>query len=224
MKKILVYVFILCSFATTANAQGDAKDKAKEKKANLKEDKKALNEKAMKSARKEAKEYEKAGWYVQPGSLPMDKQIEKSWLKQNEEDEKGFPSFYVGSGNAIAGTQSAAKIQAQSIAKQDLAGKISSSMAAIIETNIGTQQLTAEDAATIQETVSASTELIAQKLGSVITLTELYRKVNGKNIEVNLRLAYSQEMANEEAKKAIKKQLEEKTNIAREKLDKIMNF
>jgi hypothetical protein len=31
-------------------------------------------------------------------------------------------------------------------------------------------------------------------------------------------------MANEEAKKAIKKELAEKTNIAREKLDKIMNF
>ncbi len=220
MKRIVVYAFSFMALVSTVYAQTDAKDK----KAALKEDKKALNEKAMKSARKEAKEYEKDGWYVQPGSLPLDKQIEKAWLKQNEEDAKGFPAFYVGSGNAIAGTQSAAKIQAQSIAKQDLAGKISSSMAAIIETNIGTQQLSAEDAATIQETVSASTELIAQKLGSVVTLTELYRKVGDKNIEVNLRLAYSQDMANEEAKKAIKKQLEEKTNIAREKLDKIMNF
>jgi hypothetical protein len=145
-------------------------------------------------------------------------------LKQNEETDSGFPAFYVGAGNSVAGTQSAAKIQASTIAKQDLAGKISSSMAAIIETNIGTQQLTAEDAATIQETVSASTELIAQKLGAVVTLTELYRKVNSNNVECNIRLAYSQAMANEEAKKAIKKELEEKTNVAREKLDKIMNF
>jgi hypothetical protein len=205
---------------SSAFAQTGTKEAHKD----LKADRKAFNEKAMKSARKEAKEYERDGWYVQPGSLPLDKQIEKSWLKQNEEDEKGFPAFYVGMGNAVAGTQSASKIQAQSIAKQDLAGKISSSIAAIVETNIGTQQLTAEDAATIQETVSASTEIIAQKLGSVITMTELYRKVNANNIECNLRLAYSQEMANEEAKKAIKKELAEKTNIAREKLDKIMNF
>ncbi len=213
MKKILIPVFALLTLVSTVNAQTDKK-----------EAKKALKEKAMKSARKEAKEYEKDGWYIQPGSLPLDKQIEKAWLKQDEENDKGFPAFYVGVGNSVAGTQSAAKIQAQSIAKQDLAGKISSSMAAIIETNIGTQQLTAEDAATIQETVSASTEIIAQKLGSVITLTELYRKVNANNIECNLRLAYSQEMANEEAKKAIKKELESKTTIAREKLDKIMNF
>lgn len=215
MKSLLVYALAFSFGLTVAHAQ--------EKKNDVKADKKALQEKAIKSARKEAKEYEKDGWYVQPGSLPMDKQIEKAWLKQNEEDDKGFPAFYVGMGNAVAGTQSAAKIQAQSIAKQDLAGKISSSIAAIVETNIGTQQLTAEDAATIQETVSASTEIIAQKLGSVVTLTELYRKV-GNNVECNLRLAYSQEMANEEAKKAIKKELEQKTNIAREKLDKIMNF
>lgn len=217
MKSTLVYAIALFAFVGTANAQTDLK-------AEKKADKKALQEKAMKSARKEAKEFEKAGWYVQPGSLPLDKQIEKAWLKQNDEDDKGFPAFYVGAGNAVAGTQSAAKIQAQSIAKQDLAGKISSSIAAIIETNIGTEQISAEDAATIQQTVSASTEIIAQKLGAVITLTELYRKVNANNIEVNLRLAYSQEMANEEAKKAIKKELEQKTNIAREKLDKIMNF
>jgi molybdopterin synthase catalytic subunit len=220
MKALLIFALALVTFAGTVTAQTDSKDAKKE----LKEDKKALQEKSIKSARKEAKEYEKAGWYVQPGSLPLDKQIEKAWLKQNEETDKGFPAFYVGAGNAVSGTQSAAKIQASSIAKQDLAGKISSSIAAIIETNIGTQQLTAEDAATIQETVSASTEIIAQKLGSVVTLTELYRKVNANNIECNLRLAYSQEMANEEAKKAIKKELEQKTNIAREKLDQIMNF
>jgi len=219
-KLFLLAVLAVFTCLTMTYGQGDSKDA----KRNLKEDKKALQEKAMKSARKEAKEYEKDGWYVQPGSLPLDKQIEKAWLKQNEETDKGFPAFYVGMGNAVAGTQSAAKIQAQSIAKQDLAGKISSSIAAIVETNIGTQQLTAEDAATIQQTVSASTEIIAQKLGSVVTLTELYRKVNANNIECNLRLAYSLEMANEEAKKVIKKELEEKTNIAREKLDKIMNF
>jgi hypothetical protein len=223
MKHILIFALAFVTFAGAVNAQTD-KDAKKDAKKELKEDKAALKEKAMKSARKEAKEYEKAGWYVQPGSLPLDKQIEKAWLKQNDEDDKGFPSFYVGAGNSVAGTQSAAKIQAMSIAKQDLAGKISSSIAAIVETNIGTEQLSAEDAATIQQTVSASTEIIAQKLGSVITLTELYRKVNANNIEVNLRLAYSQEMANDEAKKAIKKELETKTNIAREKLDKIMNF
>ncbi len=186
--------------------------------------KKEINEKAVKEARKEAKSYAKEGWYVRPGSLPMDKQIEKAWMKQYEEDDNGYPKYYTGGGNSVAGSESAAKVQATTIAKQDLAGKISSSIAAVVETNIGTQQLTTEESATIQQTVSASTEVIAQKLGRVITLTELYKKVNKNNVECNVRLAYSQALAMEQAKEAVKKELAEKTNVAREKLDKLMNF
>lgn len=188
-----------------------------------KELRKQIKEKAIKDARKEAKSLKKDDWYIQPGSLPLDKQVEKAWMMQYETDDMGYPKYYVGVGNSLAGTQSAAKLQASTIAKQDLAGRISSSMASIIETNLSTSQLTADEAATVQETVSASTEVIAQKLARIITLTELYRK-NGKNYECNLRIAYSTELANEAAKEVIKKSLAEKSNVTREKLDKLMNF
>jgi len=183
-----------------------------------------IKDKATKEARKEAKQFEKDGYSVSPGALPMEKQIENSWMKQYAEDDKGYPMYYVGSGNAVAGTQSAAKIQALDIARTELAGQISASIGAIIETNIANQQLTAEEAVTVQQTVAASSTIIAQQLGRVITLFEIFRKVNADNIEVNIRIAYSQEMANEQAKQAIKKELEEKTNVTREKLDKLMNF
>ena len=75
----------------------------------------------------------------------------------------------------------------------------------------------------IQETVSASTEVIAQKLARVITLTELYRKQD-KNYECNIRIAYSAELARKAAQDVIKEELETKTNVTREKLDKLMNF
>jgi hypothetical protein len=203
-------------FSFTAQAQQDKKD--------AKALRKEIKEKAVKDARKEAKSYGKDGWSVQPGSIPMDKQIEKAWMKQYEEDENGYPKYYIGTGNSIAGTQSAAKLQASTIAKQDLAGRISSSIASVIETNIATEQLSAEDAATIQQTVSASTEVIAQKLGRVVTLTELYRESGKKNFECQIRIAYSQELANAAAKEVIKKSLAEKSNVTREKLDKLMNF
>lgn len=188
-----------------------------------KELRKAIKEKAIKDARKEAKSLSKQKWYIQPGSLPLDKQVEKAWMMQYETDDMGYPKYYVGVGNSLAGTQSAAKLQASTIAKQDLAGRISSSMASIVETNLSTSQLTADEAATVQETISASTEVIAQELARVITLTELYRK-NGENYECNLRIAYSTELANQAAKEVIKKSLAEKSNVAREKLDKLMNF
>ena len=43
---------------------------------------KALNKKSMKKARKEAKKYKKKGFYVPPGALPMDIQLENAWKKQ----------------------------------------------------------------------------------------------------------------------------------------------
>ena len=218
MKRInqfLTAVLLVALVAFNADAQQDKK----QKKAITKD----IKEKAMKDARKEAKSIEKADWYTIPGTMPLAKQVERAWMKEYQVDDEGYPSFYVGTGSSLAGTQSAAKLQATTIAKQDLAGKISSSIASIIETNISTEQMTAEDAATIQQTVSASTEVIAQKLARVITLTELYRKQD-KNIECQMRIAYSQELAKEAAKDVIKKNLEEKTNVTREKLDKLMNF
>lgn len=205
-------VLLICLITVSAYAQQTDKQLRKE-----------IKEKAIKDARKEAKSLEKQKWYIQPGSLPLDKQVEKAWMMQYETDDMGYPKYYVGVGNALAGTQSAAKLQASTIAKQDLAGRISSSMASVIETNLSTSQLTADEAATVQETISASTEVIAQELARVITLTELYRK-NGKNYECNLRIAYSTELANEAAKEVIKKSLAEKSNVTREKLDKLMNF
>ncbi|PIB36337.1 hypothetical protein BFP72_13500 [Reichenbachiella sp. 5M10] len=201
--------------AFSAQAQQDKKE--------IKALRKELNDKAIKDARKEAKSIEKADWFTQPGTMPLEKQIERAWMKEVEVDDDGYPKYFVGTGSSLAGTQSAAKLQASTIAKQDLAGRISSSIASIIETNISTEQLTAEDAATIQQTVSASTEVISQKLARVIPLTELYRK-NGKNYECQIRIAYSQELAQEAAKEVIKQELEDKTNVTREKLDKLMNF
>ncbi|WP_109831343.1 hypothetical protein [Reichenbachiella versicolor] len=203
---------ILVLFASVAVAQQSEKELRKQ-----------IKEKAIKDARKEAKALGKEKWFTQPGSLPLEKQIEKAWMKQYETDDMGYPKYYVGIGNALAGTQSAAKLQASTIAKQDLAGRISSSIASIVETNLSTTQLTADEAATVQETISASTEVISQKLARVITLTELYRK-NKKNYECNLRIAYSAELAKQAAQDVIKQSLAEKSNITREKLDKLMNF
>ncbi len=205
-------ICVIALTATTAFAQQSDKELRK-----------AIKEKAIKDARKEAKSLEKAKWYIQPGSLPLAKQVEKAWMMQYETDDMGYPKYFVGVGNALAGTQSAAKLQASTIAKQDLAGRISSSMASLVETNMSTTQLTADEAATIQETISASTEVIAQELARVITLTELYRK-NKSNYECNLRIAYSTELAQQAAQEVIKKELEQKTNVTREKLDKLMNF
>ena len=215
MKKVMIAVFALAlvfGFQLSI-AQSNSN----------KELKKEIKNKAVKQARKEARGFKRDGYYVAPGALPMDKQIEEAWMKQYEDDESGFPKYIVASGNSVAETQSAAKLQATELAKLELAGTISTQIAALIENSVANQQLNNEDAATVTKTVAASKNIIAQELGRIITLFEIYRKVD-KNIETNVRIAYNSDMAKEAAKNVVRKRLEEETEIVHEKLEKMMNF
>lgn len=191
-----------------------------------KEINKEIQGKAVKEARKEAKQLEKEGWRVAQGGLPMDKVLEKAWYRQFEEDENGYPKYIVGTGNSVAESQAAAKLQATELAKLEMAGAISTQVAALIESNVANQQLSADEAASVTKTVAAAKNIIAQELGRTLTLIEIYRNTGngGKNIEASVRLAYSSDMATEAAKKVIRKSLEEETNIAHEKLEKLMGM
>ena len=188
-----------------------------------KQAKKEMKRKAYKQARKEARRFRKKGWYVAPGALPMDKQIEKSWELQYKLDENGYPLYIVATGNSVAETQSAAKLQATELAKLELAGLVQTNVAALIENSIANNQLNNEEAASVTKTVAASKNIIAQEIGRVIFLFEIIRKVD-KNVEVSVRVGYNNDLAQEVAKKAIRKKLEEETDILHEKLEKLMDF
>ena len=108
-------------------------------------------------------------------------------------------------------------------AKLELAGQINTQVAALIENSIANQQLNIEEAASVTKTVAASKNLIAQELGQVYPLVEMYKKI-GQNVEVNVRLAYNAATAFDIAKKVLRKSLEEETKIAHEKLEGLMNF
>lgn len=182
-----------------------------------------IKDEAIKDARKEAKALSKAKWFTQPGTLPLEKQIEKAWMKEHETNEKGFPKYYIGTGNSLGETQATAKQQAHIVAKQSLINKIRSNMASIVQTNINSTPLTAEETSAIQEMMSSSSDLIARKLTKIITITELYRK-NKESYECSLRVACSAELAQKAVQEAIKESLSEKTSIKREKLDKLVSF
>ena len=184
---------------------------------------KEMKQRAYKKARKEAKRFRKKGWYVAPGALPMDKQIEKSWELQYKLDENGYPLYIVATGNSVAETQSAAKLQATELAKLELAGLVQTNVAALIENSIANNQLNNEEAASVTKTVAASKNIIAQEIGRVIFLFEIMRKID-KNVEVSVRVGYNNDLAQEVAKKAIRKKLEEETDILHEKLEKLMDF
>jgi len=178
----------------------------------------------LKIAKKEGRQLEKDDWFVSPGDLPLEKQLERTYKKGLEEDDYGYSKYIIASGNAVAQTQSAAKMQAQEIAKIEMASQLSSQIAATIDNQIANNQLNQEDAASLQKMVAASKNVISQKIGRTLDLVEMYRKLKNKNIECQVRIGYSMELAQQAVVASMKEQLQADASIAADKLDKILDF
>ncbi len=185
--------------------------------------KKEISKKAMKDARKQAKALKKEGFSVAPGQLPMDKQIESTMIKRSKMDDKGNYVWFVVDARAVGETHTAAKMQANEVAKINLAGAISTEVKGRIKTNIANQQLDATEAESLTQSIATFQSVVGAKIGRTTTLFEADRTI-GKNIEVYNTIGYSYNDAMNLAKDLIRKDLKEKTKIQEEKLDKILDF
>lgn len=205
----------------TASAQ-DTGDILKERKELQKYTREQLNQKASKDARKAAKQYKKEGWTVTPGALPIEKQLDRAYMMQYEFDDLGYPKYMMGEAMSIGENYDAARLQAQELATQNLAGTIQKEITALIDNSVANKQLAAEEAASIAETVAAGKNLISQRLGRTVMVVEMYRTLKNKNKEVMVRVAYNAEMAKEAAKNALREELEKKSEDLHEKLEQIL--
>lgn len=220
----MVSVAIIFAASTENVMAQTAKDINKERKEISKMSKSQLNAKVSKEAKKEAKKLTKEGWTTAPGALPLEKQLDKSYMMRYEFDENLFPKYIMGEAMSIGENYDAAKMQALELAKQNLAGQIQTEVTALIENTVANKQLAADQAASITESVLASKNLISQSIGRVVPVVEVYRNKSTKNKEVLVQIAYNSEMAMDAAKKAIRKDLEEKGNKLHDQLDKVLGF
>ncbi len=188
-----------------------------------KEIKKSISSKTLKIAKKDAKKYKKQGYDVAPGALPLEKQLERSYIKQYETNDEGSLKYLVVTGNSVAETKTAAKLQATETAKMTLAGQINTRVATIVENSLANKQLNNEEAASITKTVAANKNLIAEELGLVIPLVEMYREI-GKNAQCDITLLYNMETAFDVVKKVIRENLEDETKALQNKLDSIFQL
>ena len=183
-----------------------------------------LTDRVDKATRKEAKKLAKEGWLVKPGALPLVKQLEKSYLMQYEYDENLFPKYIMAEASSVGENYDAAKVAALELAKTNLAGQIQTEVAALVENTVANKQLSAEDAASITESVMANKNIISQTLGRVLPVVECYRINSKKNNEVLVRLAYSGEMAKAAVKQAVREQLADKGAQLQNKLDNLLGL
>lgn len=219
----LVLTLVLVMTFTVSFAQL-TKEQIKERKEIKKASKAELGEKATKTARKAAKRLAKEGWTTTPGALPLEKQLDKSYLMQMEYDENMFPKYLMGEAMSIGENYDAARLQAMELAKQSLAGQIQTEVTALIENDLSNKQLSAEEAASVTQVISAGKNLISQSIGRVLTVVEMYRVLGNKNKEVSLRIAYNAEMAKKAAKKAVRQELEKKGDDLHKKLDELLGW
>ncbi len=223
MKKLLIILLAAVLVGNTVNAQSD-KELRKEREAISKMSKSELNDKATKAARKEAKALKKKGWTTAPGALPMDKQLDKSYLMQYEYDENMLPKYIMGEAMSIGGNYDTAKMQALELAKQNLAGQIQTEVTALIENTVANEQLSQDQAESVTRSVMASKNLISQSIGRTITVMEVYRTLPNKNKEVLTRIAYNSVMALKTAQKAIKEDLEKRGDKLHNKLNELLGW
>lgn len=222
MKNAILWLIALMLLAATPMAYADsAKDQQKERKELAKSAKSLLNEKASKESRQEAKQYVKEGWKTTPGSLSIEKQLDRAKILKG--DPFGTPEYIMATGKSVGTTYDAARMQAITVAKQEIVRQTESDIAGLVEDKLSNGQLSSEDAASITEITTTSKEKFGNKLGRVIPVMELYREVGNKNTEVLIELAYSVETARSIAKEEIIKRLRERGDALSEKIDDLFD-
>ena len=225
MKKILFTLAALFMMQMTVNAQ-DVKtyeQLMKERKEIRKLNKAALKEKASKDARKEAKKLEKAGWKALAGRLPIVRQLDRSYNMQQEIDETMSPAWIIGTAISKGRSIDAAKLQANELARLNLAGNIQVEMAGLIENSIGNQQNDGE-ASSLVQTIGNSQTLINQNIKRTQTIAEMYRNLPDGTVEVQVSLAYSMNEAKAAVRQAVAEQLQQMTQEQKDRLQQVVGW
>ena len=221
MKRFFAVLALVAICATAPVQAQDYKDVMKERKAMSKMTENELNSKVSKAVKKEAKALKKEGWKTVPGALPLEKQLERSFKMQYEFDEYGYPLYIYGDAQSVGGNYDAAKMQATNLAKVNLAGNIQTEVVALVENAVANKQLDQGEAVSTTESVMGGTNIIADKIGRVIPVIELYREAPHKSKEVRVILFYNSKMAKQAVKEAIAEDLEKRGH---DLVDKVNNM
>ena len=188
MKAIKFFAALFMMFAVSASVNAQQLSKA--------------NQKLLK---KQLKEFKAEGWKVNPGQLPLETQLTKAFTSQSEVDAMGYEVWIVGEGRSTGSVYDAARTQALTVAKGEIATKMRTDMTSTIEQDLANEQYGADEAESIAKTiVSQQGRSIDQQLNRPKTLMECWRKLPNGNTEVLIRCAISADTVSKLAKEAIK--------------------
>ena len=176
MKTVKVIMTMVLAFAMTMTVSAQAFDKAH-----------------MKEIKNKVKKYEKEGWKVVPGSLSLRDMLIRSKKAELEEDVEGNLKWTVGVASSVGGVYDAARMQAMTLAKAELAALLSTNLTQKFEVGVNNESLPHAEAESKAKAIMAAKALsIDQKLGNPRVLFDAYRELPNGNVEVTLRVAVAQ--------------------------------
>ena len=203
MKKFIVFVFLFI-LTTSTFAQ------------------KFKFQKITRDVNKEAKRYVKENWRPFAGSMPISQQLNNTFNKENDVDDKGVPKWLFAEGVSKGQTIAATDMQATELAKNNLVGLMASNIREVVETELSNNQISKEEAVSWTKTVSAVTNKVAKKLGQVFVPFKIYKE-NENTYEVMLRVAYNFSSARAIFLEEMRTELGEETKNLKLKNDKFLN-
>lgn len=225
MKKILLTALmaLTCSATIFGQIKTDAplaksqKELTKERKENLNLAENAIKSKAMKEAKKQAKELKKQGWKAAVGSLTIEQQLTDVYIKSHLLDGN-FPQYIIGRSTATSASYGVARKQAITRARVDIVSQMKVEIAGLTEVTDSNIELSDGEVETIAKMVDTSQSLFQQNLGKTDVILDIYREVD-KKTEAMVIVSYEGKMA----KQALLDIFEQDRADIKQKLQEILN-
>lgn len=199
MKRFLILTMMLCACIMVASAQTKKEQKA-----------------AAKALQQEVDRLTKEGWVVPAGKPLLSKQVARG---QEYAEKEMSGEVYLANVVTPGQTYDAARFQALEIAKIEIAGQVQTDVAALVDTKLSNAQITQEEANSLAKTVGGAKSRIAQSLGRLIIVVDVYRILPNKQVEIQLMVAYDVKQAEEIAYRTIQEGLEAESKELLNKID-----
>ena len=164
----------------------------------------------------------KQGFSNLPGELPMEKQLEESYVYNNTKDEQGTKKYYTTTQLSKAETFAAAKQQAMQLSLNDIASQIGSNIIGKIKSNVANAE-GLDDTNSVTEVIGGYQNRVAARLGRTIQVT-LFKRIDKKSklTYVTMTVAYDMAAAEKMVKKDLRKKLKDDLNLIQDDIDDIL--
>ena len=225
MKKIILSCMML--MATSVMSAQSALELAKQQKELDAFNKKMLNAKPTKSAKKQAKELKAEGWTVPAGEKSIEQQVTTSQLYGEElmatEEGTTTKRFLMHTAIQTAGTYNVGYAAARTYVMAEVAGMIKTQLVSSIKLKADNVQNSAITATTVDKFNQKVDAIVDETLTGGIPMLSIYRMLQNGNFEVQVRLAFDKKEILSRMKKSLQRELEGESNALFEIAEDVMN-